>query len=266
MESETRSFAVSSRLRNQDGVRTHFMPSEWEYAPSNANLTPYRYVEAREAHNLTPLARRSAAGSSLDEMVQVFHKPLLPIAHRELPGVRRVVYSHTEDLVPLLENRSTLRPEAAEFKPREALVIQPEVEEPKPEEDNREDNENSGFELALVNITQVHVVSKEEHTAATRVQRAYKRYLRRKLPATETPIASSRRALFDQLAKASQDLAHVGFRYRQLFLGPLAHALLCAEKTQQWVFHSKKKTKRQLANVKTGDLEEIRARQTKSMY
>jgi hypothetical protein len=200
---------------------------------------------------------------SLDEMVQVFHKPLLPVGHRELPGVRRIVYSHFNDLGSLLENRSTLRAEAAAFKPRDLIAQEPDMDADDEITEDHFDAEGASAGQALIDVTEVHVVSKKEHTAATHIQQVYRRYLRRTRSSIETPLASSRRAIFDQLAKAAQDIP--SSRYRKYYLGPLAHALLCADKTQQWVFQLKKKTKRQLSNMKTGDMEEIRARQTKSM-
>jgi hypothetical protein len=223
-----------------------------------------RYAEARESFVLTSIARRSASGVSLDEMVQVFHKPLLPVGHKELPGVRRIIYSNLNDLELLLENRSMLRAKAAEFKPRDLIVHEPDMDA---DEETTEDTfgaEGTSPGEAVIDVTEVHVVSKKEHTAATYIQQVYRRYLRRTRSSIETSLASSRRAIFDQLAKASQDIP--SSRYRKYYLGPLTHALLCADKTHQWVFQLKKETKRQLLDMKTGDMEEIRARQTKSMY
>jgi hypothetical protein len=223
-----------------------------------------RYAEARAPFVLASIARRSASGVSLDEMVHVFHKPLLPMGYKELPGVRRVVYSNLNDLELLLENRSTLRAQAAEFKPRDLVAHEPDMDADEENTDDAFDAEGASSGEALIDVTEVHVVSKQEHAAATHIQQVYGRYLRRKWSSIETPLASSRRAIFDQLAKASQDIPSSS--YRKYYLGPLAHALLCADKTHQWIFQLKKKTKHQLSNMKTGDMEEIRARQTKSMH
>jgi hypothetical protein len=228
-------------------------------------------VEVKTTFQLTNLARRAAGDSSLDEMVHVFHRPLLPTGLRDIHGVRRVVYANWNDLVPLLENRSTLRAAAPEFKPREVVVAQavPDDVEPEPEpEENTAgddvDGEGPELEHTLVNVTQVHTVPEEEHTAASHIQKGYKRYLRRKQPEIEDPLTSSRRALFDQLSKVSEEINFTNSVYQKIYLGPLAHALLCADKVQQWVYEHKRKTKRQLQKLKAEDLEDIRARQTKS--
>jgi hypothetical protein len=204
-------------------------------------------------------------------MVWLWHKPRLLQAPRDQPGVRNAIYSTVNELDSVLRGKSLLRAGAAVFVPRQPTPTpapkdtenSEQIQEPTLEENIV--NEEASAE-ALVNVTEVQVASEMEHTAARVLQIKYRERLRRRVPDSESTIRSLRRALFDQLAQESQALPSDMRLYTMIFRGPLAHALLCADKVQRCIFNAKQKTKKHLSNMKTEDLEDIRARQTKSKH
>jgi hypothetical protein len=186
---------------------------------------------------------------------------------REVPGVRLVVYSNAEDIIPLIAGHSLLRAEAPVFKPKDAPI--PEVSEiAESEGQDAQDVPGIAFEgtqEGLVNVTQVQTFSQEEERAARAIQVQYRRYLQAK-QFSGTSRDAARKVYFEQCAERARTMHFQHLSYRLLFLGPLAHALLCVDRVHQAIFAAKKKAKGQLLDMKHEDLEDIRARQTKSGF
>jgi hypothetical protein len=213
-------------------------------------------------------ALQTASGASLDYMIRLWYRPGLSSAPPKQQNVRNELYSNNSELESIFRGQTLLRADASTFVPRQLISAQPanspSTEEQAPAPVDHEVRNDEASAEALVNVTEVQTASKEEHAAARVLQRRYQERLRRKAPESESPIRSLRRSIFDQLALESQSLAFKNSFYRPIFLGPLAHALLCADKIQRWVFNSKQRAKKQLMKMKTEDLEDVRARQTKS--
>jgi hypothetical protein len=213
--------------------------------------------------HLTKLARQSACNSSLDEMVWLLNSSMQANTSRELPHVRRVVYSNHDDILSLLSGQSQLRAEAPEFKPKNASMDTEELEDEDVIVENLPNPPESETQEGLTNVTQVQSFTQAEKDAAISIQHVYRIY-RAKHQLSGTPREAARKVYFEQCLKQAQNMQLPYGIYRMLFLGPLAHALLCADKIQQAIFAAKKKAKGQLLDVKHEDLENIRARQTKS--
>jgi hypothetical protein len=226
-------------------------------------------VESADIRHLCIAARKSADGTALDEMVRVVYKPLVNATFENIADAKNIVYADFKDLPTLLGKGTLLRVEAAEFVPRpvhSAEAVKEVSEQPQAvQADAPVDGPITGAqEVDLVNISQVDTIPEEEYRAAGKIQEIYRQHLLKKAPSSESTLASSRRTFFEQLAQEQGTIPAEKTLYRKMFLGPLAHALLCADHVQRWVYNLKRKAKRQLSSLKHQDLEDIRARQTKS--
>jgi hypothetical protein len=210
------------------------------------------------------LAKHSAGNASLDEMI-LLQKRSMVDQPRETPGVRLILYSNVEDIIPLVAGQSLLRAQAPEFKPKNAPM--PDISEiEEAEEEEAQDVPSAaieGTQDGLVNVTQVQTFSQEEERCARYIQVQYRRYLRAK-QISGTSQDAARKIYFEQCSKQALNMHFHHRFYRMLFLGPLAHALLCVDRAQQSIFAAKKKAKSHLLDMKHEYLEDIRARQTKS--
>jgi hypothetical protein len=198
-------------------------------------------------------------------MLWLLKRSMITVPPRDVSGVRRVVYSNSEDILPLLLGQSLLRAAAPEFKPK-GVTIPETAEAEEPEEDGIEsvpDAIGGEGHDDLVNVTQIQTFTQQEKQAARTIQAEYRRYLREK-EVTGSARDAARKVYFEQCRNQAENMCFAHPSYRLLFLGPLAHALLCIDKVQQAIFAAKKKAKSQLLDVKHEDLEDIRARQTNS--
>jgi hypothetical protein len=199
-------------------------------------------------------------------MIRISYKPVSDPKFGNLPNTRDLVYTDFKDLPTLIEKGTLLRVEAAEFVPRSMPSAQP-VPEAYDEQEAEAPVDVPAIdaqEVDLDNLTHVQTISAKEHASAGKIQSVYRQHLLKKPPSTESTLSSSRRAFFEQLAQEEYVVPVDKTLYRKMFLGPLAHALLCADHVQRWVYNSKRKAKKQLSLVKHQDLEDIRERQTKS--
>jgi hypothetical protein len=213
------------------------------------------------------LARQSANKSSFDEMIRLLNRSMHADHSPEFADVRRVLYSNREDIIPLLTGQSLLRAEAPEFKPKFTPAL-----ETKPSEEigGAAVNELTGLtadkaQHGLVNVTRVQNFTEDEEHAALRIQQVYRRH-RRRNELSGSAHDASRKVYFEQCYKQAQSMQLSHRVYRMMLLGPLAHALLCADKIHQVIFAAKRKTKSQFLDMNHENLEEIRARQTKSTH
>jgi hypothetical protein len=225
-----------------------------------------RYVEAKDIRHLDDVARKSAEGCTLDEMIRIAYKPFPSTTITTIENTKNLVYTDFQDLPTLLEKGTLLRAQAESFVPRTLPIKQdiPEVAEEPQTDAPPEVPVTDGQDDALINLTQAHTITPEEEQSALKIQNIYRRYSLKKAPASESTIRSSRRTFFEQLAREQSTIAVEKTFYRKLFLGPLAHALLCVDHVQRWVYNSKRRAKKQLSSMKHQDLEDIRARQNKS--
>lgn len=227
--------------------------------------------------------RRSTQGSSLDEMVQLYHENYKGIPPPPPPDVHRVIYRSNPEVMGLLNNSKTtvtsnLRPDAPVFVPKprvdqtseEIDGVEPEQEIEEPEVDNT-DIVGAGTSVESITVTalpEANLPPSEKQVHATRViQTAYRKILRRRCNSTKSTLEASRASFFDMCLEESLKMEWPnGIYYRLLFLGPLPHVLVCLSAAHSWAIDTKARNKKRLKVASHQELEDIGKRLTEHTY
>ncbi|KDR84732.1 hypothetical protein GALMADRAFT_260438 [Galerina marginata CBS 339.88] len=233
---------------------------------------------------LARLVQRSTDGSSLDEMIQLYHESKLSGAYPPPAGTRRVVYKNVADIPRLIDNSppvviSNLRPDAPEFVPKPRLQETPAVDEAEaevevdaepdieePDVDNTEiiNTAPAAESIAIAELPEDNSPPSDEQVqAATRLQTAYRKVLklRRKIP--KTALDASRNTCFLACLEESRKIDWPdGSFYRLLFLGPLPHVLVCLNAAYAWAIDTKARNKKRFKIAMHQDLEDVNKRLT----
>jgi hypothetical protein len=210
-------------------------------------------------------------------MVNLISRARLRGPLHELRGVRNVVWEKPQDIFPMLRTNSssasTLRADATPFVPKGFDTVA---------ESTDLQNDGEGIALALevgngdserapvaeqtesISVGKTHEFTAEEIDAARRIADVYLRVSRRRTQKGRSGVHATREAFFASCSKVARTMEWPHIYYKLIFLGPLAHALLSADAVQRWTYASKQKAKKQVKDLQHQDIEEARARQTKS--
>lgn len=199
-----------------------------------------------------------------------------PPEHR---GVRNVYFHKGEEIIPLLISgrSSTLRVEAAPFIPKSLAAA--EADGPAVDAENAqlqgdpqfnadgssEELESASAAVEAISVAQPSVVSQEETSKAVIIQRAYRKAVRRKRGGKHSGLQATRDAFFELCASAASGIDWPDrSQYQLLFLGPVTHALVAADRIHRHAYSAKQKARKQLSKLQDHqELEDARARQTK---
>ena len=236
-----------------------------------------RYVEAREWNDLAELVRNSDEQASLGEMLRLLHRPKLSKLPDKNPGVRDILFYKDEEIIPLLSGHSpTLWANVTPFLPKKNgwsvdetpteskhIAMDPSLSNIDVGTLHGDGVDSVDGVIERVTVVESHDFSNREMAAARTIQAAYRKANQRKLRRTKSGLQATREAFFDSCALIARSMNWPTRYYRLLFLGPLTHALLTADRIHRFAHSAKQKAKRQLNDLKDHqDIEDARARQT----
>jgi hypothetical protein len=209
---------------------------------------------------------------------------------RPVPWAKSVAYERERDIYSLIaygsDTATALRPEAKPFVPMAAQLpppnhpVEEEVEDvdTQDEHDTGQVDENAledapaDIDAAALTVepTNDQKSFSDEHIAAVKLfQRVYRRTQSKRQASCHGGLAAERRKHWDLCEAASHrtEWPHKS-SYKLLFLGPLAHILLCLDGAISYAHASKKAMKRRLTGrgEKHHGLEDTMARHTEVRY
>jgi hypothetical protein len=225
--------------------------------------------------------RKSASDSSVDEMILLLHtkKQTRPIPW--FPHTRVIIYEREDDIRKLVafgaETATALRAEAKAFVPvvSQAPSSHPTAEE---EHDDLQEEEfvtEEAEENALEDMVEGDTATlsteptdnlqtfSEEHIAAVELfQRTYRRNRSKHQASSQGGLTAERTKLWDACEAASHKIEWPFNFYKKLFLGPLAHILLCLQGASSYAHSTKKELKKKMNVKEHHGWEDAMARQT----
>ena len=243
-----------------------------------------RYTKAIGWNDLVKALRNSASEeqSELDELIQLKDSTRTKELTHSIRGVRFVQYNDPSDIIPVMNGeevksppKSKLRPEAAPFIP--ARSREPEVnidDEEDDEEDDDDDEpteaqqeEDAGIDHSVdldavaqkVDAARVEQVfappTEDEIRAARLISSFYRRSRSHKQDKPKKGLPVVRYRWFIACQAKSPDMRRF---YRLLFLGPLPHALVCAEKLDEYSNDVRKKALLRMQVAMDAELEKVK--------
>ncbi|KAF4623894.1 hypothetical protein D9613_001576 [Agrocybe pediades] len=242
-------------------------------------------VHFRQVSNLVP---KCTDDTPLDEMIQLYQEGAKTSQAQPPTGIRRVLFKNPDalEISRILESlpiKSKLRVDAPEFVPKPKLPEElPEAQQPveqepdaeieEPEVDNTEivNTASSAESIAVDSLPEAEEVnsapSEEKIQAAVKLQTLYRKKLRRRRVVAKTAQEASRNSCFEScLAESAKIEWPQGSFYRFLFLGPLAHVLVCLNAAYTSAMETKKRNKQRLSKASHQDLEEVNKRMTEQV-
>ncbi|THH32624.1 hypothetical protein EUX98_g1581 [Antrodiella citrinella] len=232
------------------------------------------FVYAVSWDDMVRVLRRTerSLATPLDEWIHLKAEKFVQAPLKPFQGVRIVLFKELADIPILLKGGTPvgqkLRAEAEPFVPRFAVLANSQVDDQdddEPEEEamaddaggitHAEDLDAAASSIDAGRVEQTDVApTEEEIKAAQKIQKLYRRWLRRSKFVT-TASSDSRARWFLGNLEASKTLS-LRVEYRRLFLGPLPHALVCLEKIYMSAQSMRKVALRRLKTAQHRELEE----------
>lgn len=227
-----------------------------------------RALRSLEATNVSPM----------DDWVHLKESHWLtqPLNLKEWPGMRIIVYKELADLPSLLSNVAPLSQKlrlAAEgplHNEQDRSFGAPTDIELDMDQDPGPDERDGDGHIADVAVSAEnnHVeqlaLSEAEISAAQRILKQYRRYIRCKRAKMSTSSEALSRYFKASLETAAEIPLNV--KYRVLYQGPLLHALVSLDKAHTSALSTKQKTIRQLKNGHHADLEDAQQKADEARY
>lgn len=192
-------------------------------------------------------------------------------------GIRFLTFRDENDLQCLLRNRTFAdvervppsddadNPELESAKGRTVSVT--DTEDDLPGDDF--DSETATDEAIIPSAEEfqdgdAHQPSELEHDSASRIQRAYKDFSRRRQKVTVSRRHAARQRFFVECLEQAQKLNwECNPSYRFVYLGPLPHLLVCLEVAHATITEQKKRAKNHLISASHQQLEDVGGELTK---
>ncbi|PBK77543.1 hypothetical protein ARMSODRAFT_949477 [Armillaria solidipes] len=229
-----------------------------------------RYIDAA-SHSWDEFAkviRRSLQYDTTDEMIQLLHKSKAPVNGHALLGVRQVVYDDLANIQVLLDpNASTVISQTSE-PPIEASMQMgddqaeeiehlPQAEAARDEGEDSVDAVDDTVDVIPIQDMTRPEPSEQETTAATHIQRVYRRVLSRRRGIAKSGIAGLHAQIYSSCTKEVSRLGDNPGLYLRFFLGPLPHILVCLETVRADSLSHKKKTKDSLKGCSPDEIDAL---------
>ncbi|KAG7450801.1 uncharacterized protein BT62DRAFT_928080 [Guyanagaster necrorhizus] len=228
-----------------------------------------RYIDAASYSwdEFAKVIRRSLQYDTTDEMIQLFHKSKAPVKAHALLGVRQVVYDDLTDIQVLLDptllgSSQTSEPlievstqqEDGQVEETEHL---PHVETAPDESEDTIDATDGTVGVIPIQDMKRPDPSEQEITAATQIQRVYRRVLSRRRGVAKGGRAGLHAQLYASCTKEVSRLGDTPGLYLRLFLGPLPHILVCLEIVRVDSLNHKKRTKERLKGCNPDEMDAL---------
>ncbi|SJL05399.1 uncharacterized protein ARMOST_08766 [Armillaria ostoyae] len=229
-----------------------------------------RYIDAA-SHSWDEFAkviRRSLQYDTTDEMIQLLHKSKAPVNGHALLGVRQVVYDDLANIQVLLDpNASKVISQTSE-PPIEASMQMgddqaeeiehlPQAEAARDEGEDSVDAVDDTVDVIPIQDMTRPEPSEQETTAATHIQRVYRRVLSRRRGIAKSGIAGLHAQIYSSCTKEVSRLGDNPGLYLRFFLGPLPHILVCLETVRADSLSHKKKTKDSLKGCSPDEIDAL---------
>lgn len=244
-----------------------------------------RYLKANRWEDQVKAFRNSATeeNSELDELIQLKDLSKIKEPPRPLRGVRFVQYHDPSDIIPVMNGaeaksaprlKSKLRAEAAPFVPTRLqapdVSLDAKGEESSDDEDDAEDNqpeEDAGIDhsvdpdAAARTVDAAHAEqvfsppTEDEIRAAQLISSLYRRLRSRRQGKPKKGLPEARYRWFVACRDKSGEFNRP---YRCMFLGPLPHALVIAERLYNLALDSRKRARTRMLIARDADLEKVK--------
>lgn len=245
----------------------------------------FRYLRANGWEDQVKAFRNSATeeNSALDELIQLKDLSKVKEPPRPIRGVRFVQYHVPSDIIPVMNGaeakgapqpKSKLRAEAAPFVPTRLqapdVSLDAEGEESSDDEDDAADNqpeEDAGIDhsvdpdAAARTVDAAHAEqvfsppTEDEIHAAQLISSFYRRLRSRRQGKPKKGLPEARYRWFIACQDKSGEIDRP---YRCMFLGPLPHALVIAEKLYNLALASRKQARMRMTIARDADLEKVK--------
>ncbi|KAJ7037374.1 hypothetical protein C8F04DRAFT_1393598 [Mycena alexandri] len=224
-----------------------------------------KYVNARSWAGLASAVRSSTEASALDEMVQLLHNSRYP--PMAVHGVRQIVYAYLSDIPRLLgASPSIALTNSASNECRTDVDPTPHAETDEVGVDVARDVDVEGDErlpddapIDMPSIAEPEPPSQDELDKAAKIYKfiwlAHHRVEQRKKGSSKFLFAPALVALFLACKAQSLTMAPAHRIYRDYFLGPLPHLLLCLDMVHTQAKKAAAQMKKELLNAEHEALE-----------
>ena len=234
---------------------------------------------AEDFHGIVKATRRSMQGSPLDEMVQLLQSDRIQFPVHEIFGLRRVIYSMTEEIPSLLADLPSQNLISSQTRPSDlssdnSLVgVNADLEEENGEDDHDDalnevdeimsdqGDEDPGLipRVDLPEVIHAHH-SEDENHAATVIQRAYRNVLEQRRLRNKTGPEGQHRLYFHLCWQKVREENRKKDKYTQAFLGPLPILLSSLDSAEFLTMAKKSEMKKYFvrgSNVNHESLDEV---------
>ncbi|KAK0440419.1 uncharacterized protein EV420DRAFT_1650550 [Desarmillaria tabescens] len=199
--------------------------------------------------------RCSLQDDTMDEMIQLFHRSRVPAKVRPSPGVRQLVYNDFTDIRAQLSlsastSSQTTSPHIEVSEREEPDDKAEEVEDTREVEIPEQATDDDAVAADAIPAQDVTTPepTEREITAASLIQRIYKKVLRHRRGIAKRGMAGLHAQIYASCTKEVSRLGDNPGLYLRLFLGPLPHILVCLETVRVDTLSRKTKTKKRLNN------------------
>ncbi|KAG7099943.1 hypothetical protein E1B28_001736 [Marasmius oreades] len=252
------------------------------FSPPPPPNVPYSwYVYSNAWGGIINTVRRSARGSPMDEMVELFHRDRLQPDEPlwDIPFVRRLVYDELENVPKLLRQlqSETYSERTVVDEPQEQTVN--EQVEDRAEAQNEPDDDVLNAPAVSESVEEeleANIPSEEELQVLSKLPTIYKKNQFKRRGNCRTAMAQRRNDFFLSCLKESERIPSLKIsmiyitwkfpptaKYRKLMLGPLPHLLSCLEVIYHQLLELKSATKTRLQNAGNHvQLSELETRRT----
>lgn len=216
-------------------------------------------------------------GSPLDEMIQLLQSDRIQFPVHEIFGLRRVTYTMTDEILSLLADLPSQHVSSSQTQPSDLLsgdnsvVGANDLEEENMESDHvdildevneisSDDMEEDPDFIPRTDLPEVVYVrhSEDEETAATVIQRAYRKVLEQRRSRNKPGPEGQNRLYFHLCWKRVREENRKSDEYTWAFLGMLPHLLFSLDCAELLAVEKKRKMKKRLVSGNTPEeLDEI---------